>query len=623
MKINMTPLVFGLIIMFGSLSYDYPQQFKNSQKSEISSINIDEVEPNDSPAQAQLVFLDQFPTEVNGNAEANDVGTQIYSSDDIEDLFKITISGGDLYIYLDGINLDCDLYLLDEAGSNIVQSRTTGNTQPEELDLNLPSGTYLVGVSIDDNIFTSGETTPYVLQLYGESILIEATINLNLSVNFGDPTRSSSYRMIGLPGNNDLALSSVFSGEAWKDWIAYHDNGSLGEDFLEEYNTTQTFRFRPGNGFWILAQNGMNINMEVDNVVPDENGLYWISLHSGWNIISNPFNYSIDWELVKSINLIGEDIYDFTGSYSSSSTFQEYKGYYFYNVHDRSSLAIPLVVPGNGDIPLLKTTDQDSNKIKLSLFNNDIHLSEIEVGINEDAKASHDKYDKFAPPGYFEDFKISLYEEELESQYKHLKTEYVPAINDGRIFELNVKTIPNERINIIAEGLERFSQYEIYLLNERNSNLYNLREDNSLDLTFQHKENNFQLIIGTDEFIKEFKVDLIPSEYVLYQNYPNPFNPSTKIKYNIPLNAKRKTKDDVEMLHPAGAGQVATSLQTINVELRIYDILGREVTVLVNEKQKPGIYEVGFNAQGLTSGLYFYRIEAGEYVRTRKMVLLK
>ena len=91
--------------------------------------------------------------------------------------------------------------------------------------------------------------------------------------------------------------------------------------------------------------------------------------------------------------------------------------------------------------------------------------------------------------------------------------------------------------------------------------------------------------------------ELAPTSYELSQNFPNPFNPTTVIRYQLPV-----------------AG---------NVQLVIYDLLGREVAVLVNEKKEPGSYEVKFDGSGLSSGVYFYRIQAGDFVQTRRLLLLK
>ena len=102
--------------------------------------------------------------------------------------------------------------------------------------------------------------------------------------------------------------------------------------------------------------------------------------------------------------------------------------------------------------------------------------------------------------------------------------------------------------------------------------------------------------------ITDVKEETLPGEFALQQNCPNPCNPSTTIQYSIPGNV-------VETLH-------ATSL-------RVFDILGNEVATLVNENKSACNYEVKFNASNLSSEIYFYKIQAGSFVQTRKMLLLK
>ena len=100
--------------------------------------------------------------------------------------------------------------------------------------------------------------------------------------------------------------------------------------------------------------------------------------------------------------------------------------------------------------------------------------------------------------------------------------------------------------------------------------------------------------------VKEENIS-IPLDYVLFQNYPNPFNPSTKIKYSIK--------------------------KTSYVILKLYNILGEEIKTLINDEKLPGVYEVEFNPTfgnlNLASGIYFYQLKAGEFVKTKKMILLK
>jgi hypothetical protein len=108
---------------------------------------------------------------------------------------------------------------------------------------------------------------------------------------------------------------------------------------------------------------------------------------------------------------------------------------------------------------------------------------------------------------------------------------------------------------------------------------------------------------GTFEYSSIVEVEINqPLEFSLEQNYPNPFNPTTKIKYTIPQDERRETK---------------------NVRLIVYDVLGNEVAILVNEEQQPGIYEVEFNGSNLSSGVYFYSLTAGSFKAAKKLILTK
>jgi hypothetical protein len=104
----------------------------------------------------------------------------------------------------------------------------------------------------------------------------------------------------------------------------------------------------------------------------------------------------------------------------------------------------------------------------------------------------------------------------------------------------------------------------------------------------------------------------IPVSFKLYQNYPNPFNPITKIKFDIPATP---------LSPPFGKGGKTTSGGF--VKLTIYDLLGREVAVLVNEELKPGTYEVEFDGSNYASGIYFYTLQTEGFSETKKMVLIK
>ena len=106
----------------------------------------------------------------------------------------------------------------------------------------------------------------------------------------------------------------------------------------------------------------------------------------------------------------------------------------------------------------------------------------------------------------------------------------------------------------------------------------------------------YEFITDKITSVKVLNSDL-PDGFALTQNYPNPFNPLTTIRYAIPHSAK--------------------------VKLAVHDMLGRKIETLVDEEQSAGWKEVQWNAQNISSGVYFYKLSAGNYLQTRKMLVVK
>jgi len=146
--------------------------------------------------------------------------------------------------------------------------------------------------------------------------------------------------------------------------------------------------------------------------------------------------------------------------------------------------------------------------------------------------------------------------------------------------------------------------------NSNSEKSYSFTDDLTLNLNHTLKAQYRLKQIDNDgqfDYSKVIEVTINkPDEFTLEQNYPNPFNPITKIRYGVPSNVK---------------GEMS------KVTLKIYDILGNEVATLVNEAQESGNYEVNFSLTdgtfALPSGVYFYRLQAGDYVNSKKMIILK
>lgn len=181
-------------------------------------------------------------------------------------------------------------------------------------------------------------------------------------------------------------------------------------------------------------------------------------------------------------------------------------------------------------------------------------------------------------------------------------------------FQFGVTSIPDLNNDGIDDVIVGSRDQNVYCIDGRGDSLlfqsqfsdwlYTVNTTQSID-----GNGSYEILAGTrDGVVKSLSggTDLpsyteieqaTPSDYELLQNYPNPFNPSTKIEFKIPNSGL--------------------------VTLKVFDILGKEVAILVNEELQQGIYKVSFEASSLASGIYFYSLNAGDFISTKKMILLK
>ena len=195
---------------------------------------------------------------------------------------------------------------------------------------------------------------------------------------------------------------------------------------------------------------------------------------------------------------------------------------------------------------------------------------------------------------------------------------YYPSVslNDSGNFAISWEEFTNNKRDIKtklfnSDGIPLGDEFYISASTERNQEQATVVF--ALDKIYYAWEDNHEPGVGYDIWANVFNFEDIftdiddsneqlPKEFSLKQNYPNPFNPSTIIEYTVPnvMDAK-----------------------FASITLKVYDILGREIKVLLNKYQQPGNYKIEFNALGLASGMYFYKLEVGNFSEVKKMLLLK
>lgn len=483
---------------------------------------------------------------------------------------------------------------------------------------NINSASCRIRITDSNNpAFTDIINGTFRITTYAKSISLSGK-----SFTFSDPMKQSSYRMIGLPGeSSSLKMPQFVQGTAKKDWTMYYDNGS-SNNYYVEYDGSASFSFAPGRGFWVLSKNPVNLSGTVSTVTLSTDGTYSIKIdHAGWNIISSPYEIAIPWASVQALNAITEPISGWNGSsFSVAQNMNPYEGYYFYNSRNLKALKIPYrsTVKKAGPSMLQKAVSSETapeaapggaspagggSSITLSLMDQDTVISRVVMGTDKNSTDDYDAMDEMAPPGDFEQAGMRIVNQSLSTDWKQLFIEYRNSIGQGQRFALHIRNNTGKSLRLNPAIPDNFNGSEIYLLDKRLKKLHNLGTGSGVEIPSYVKELDCEVLIGSSAFIEEESRRIMPQEFSLFQNFPNPFNPVTVIRYSVPEDAV--------------------------VTIKIFDIIGREVKEAVNGFNEAGYHEVSFDARGISSGVYYYSMEAKSpdgtlrFRGAKKMLLIK
>jgi hypothetical protein len=439
------------------------------------------------------------------------------------------------------------------------------------------------------------------------------TITLNDTVQFplydaANNYTSTDWKMVGLPGASTTLIASRLQGSQKTDWQVYTDNGATGttKDYLVVYNGTSDFTFANGKAFWLIRKGNWAINFSVDAAPLDDSAAVRIALHRRWNLITNPFDKTVQWSLVQSFNsrsTVGP-IYAYKGAsgFVTSSTLDPYVGYYYDNTDSSNYLSIPYgAVTG-----VLKADSVQEGEwtVNVEARSGEYTDRSMSFGTHVDAREGLDRYDYRKPRAMGTQLGIAFERPGLDADYSTFATDFRPPVEKVSLWPFEATAPHKGAITLKFEGIGQIpAGLQAFLIDYAGSRYADLKAAKEYTFTPGPTSSQFAVAVGTHEAIAAALSDVLPKVFGLDNNFPNPFNPTTTIPVLLPNAA--------------------------DVRLVIYNILGEEIRTVFSGTLDAGRHWMvwdGKNGAGrmVASGVYFVRLTGPQGVNVvKKMMMMK
>jgi hypothetical protein len=377
-----------------------------------------------------------------------------------------------------------------------------------------------------------------------------------------------------------------------------------------QFDGSSTFDLGPGRGFWAISESDWTVEDEFSVVPLSEDvgrQVALISLHEGWNIISNPLGADVAWSRVEGANDGSlQPLWRFDGSFSQATTFASAttgEAFYFFNQSGRARLKVPFVT-GTGSSTAEAKTSATTSLTALTAQGPDGATSTVRVGTVTGAEVEGASRNVIAPPSDFEAVSLRIQAQNAESSGRSralMRSVRASEGDEGQVYELSLRADADAPVRLSVENAGQAGS-EVRLVNRQTGETHDLRTTSTVDVRPRSDATQWALLTGSRTFVEKEQSRLAPESVTLWPNYPNPFRQRTTIEYTLPESG--------------------------SVQIEVYDLLGRRVRVLADGRKEAGLHQVkwgGRNRGGgaAASGVYIVRLRADGTTRSRKVTLVR
>jgi predicted regulator of amino acid metabolism with ACT domain len=415
---------------------------------------------------------------------------------------------------------------------------------------------------------------------------------------------STDYRLIGLPGSGPTPVQNYLSGTAGTDWSIVWDNGQPA-NYWVPYAAGSPFLFGAGRGFWLVRKGNWIVKDTVAAAVLDGNGRASIALHTGWNIITDPFLAAVNWSDIVAANPptpVDHPVFAYNSGWPQTTVLQPYAGYYFENTDSLAFLQVPFKsAPGTAKVAAAAA---GSWRMRLELEAGGFVDQVTTLGASPDVCTGKNVHDFHRPRVMKGIPALVLARPEWDAVNRDYATDIRPPVQNVETWKFEVRTSLRTPVKISFRDVAGVPEnLQVYLMDEGRARSADLRAAAEYPFVPSTDVSAFRVVVGTPDALRKELDALLPKAFELGNNFPNPFNPETTIPVSVPLASE--------------------------IRLVVYNILGSEVRTVYAGPVEAGRYWFRWDGRnehgnGVASGIYFVRLTTNRGLSfIRKMAFVK